>query len=176
MNLTQRFFQEARSNKDKAFRQMFLDSIDLTDTPIKRLIYEDNMLYFIKPSAFAEPIVDPLIGFKKERKTKIRVSPEAFICEYIIAIDDLLSSIIDHEGKHAEQFSDPSLALKHLVLEALPYQKPFEKLALKLEEEAYSYQMQKFPDRNISERFCNFINSTYNMMLLAYPRLFKQSN
>ena len=100
-------FQRARA--DTSYRQEFLNSIDLEDKRkyIRKVVYDANEeLPYPKGQRVVMGGCAPtltLVGLRG-RKLTVLVEPLSFSEERITTYNDFLSSLIDHEGAHAQEF------------------------------------------------------------------------
>ncbi|HIH24281.1 TPA: hypothetical protein HA251_04575 [Candidatus Woesearchaeota archaeon] len=114
-------FEEARA--DPTRRQVFLDSLDIGD--LRKIVTGIHYVDDIDTSAFAHPkkkYGDELVAATAppdleghDQRPTIVVTRTMFDTPIICGIDDVLSTVHDHEGAHATQYGDWTRAADRII-------------------------------------------------------------
>ncbi len=158
------YLQQAKDNP--TFRQELLNSINLEGTYIKSLNYISNdsphyKLRWRLDPRIAHTLVRPFKQFSRNKKSRIDVFPSAFSGFDHLKIDDLISTLIDHEGFHAKQVAEKSfvfyLAKFYFVFsDSLT----IERFINKREYPAFLNQVKNFNKRDVSLHYRSFIEKS----------------
>ena len=153
-------FERARG--DETYRQEFVDGIDLEN-------YEKfirNKIYKIRHSflnrIFSHPLgkknmeTRPGNGIFQRRGSTIYIYPPAFSQEYFPTLEDFISTLVDHEGFHAQEYYQQGSSLIRDFVAVFFSQKKYCTNVLLSEfireVNAYRNQLQKASERGISEQ------------------------
>ncbi len=151
--------KEARKNPQK-----FLDNLDTSGTYIKQFVYNPNqeMVYDFFSEEKKGIIADVSITGIGRKRGIVHVYPRAFSEEPHENIDDLMSSLIDHEGFHTKQ---GRYFIKNLINSLKGnnnYGFP------EVEMPAVANQIANFEKRNISDSFKQYVMNTYERQNASY--------
>lgn len=182
---TQSDFERAR--REPAYRQEFLDSLDLGDlrTRTRSIIYGDvpGALYDAdgepNEDGFAVTLYPARFGDEPCMKPCIRVFSKFFDGKRILTLDDALSALYDHEGTHVKQHEanvhtdivkmslyinladvlrrGTQTGLKMRAYKELTIDIASDIIEAKIETPAYQAQVDNFAYRQVSDTFRNMI-------------------
>lgn len=150
-----------RAQEDAAYRQAFLDSIDLEDAKpyVSRVVYVPKQPFFGKKTLMQVDI-ETGVGIR-DRKSVIEVLPLAFAGKFHPYVEDFLGCLIDHEGYHAKEVYETP----NLISNTFPLWKLNEMLrfAYEIEFRAFSNQIHSInaKKRGFSESYIKWVFGTY---------------